>query len=102
MFLKMLPYQYSKLSVPSQDIRLLALTPGELNDPIKFTLLHYPLVVPIEPEPKRLTTEELCETLPPGWSAYQTLEGQFIFEKDDSNSEETSWRHPDEIFDPAC
>jgi hypothetical protein len=95
--LKMPPYQYSKLSQEAQDIRIVALLPGQFEDDIRFTLLRTPLI-PREDHPRqRISLADLKKTVPPGWTIYENLEGRFIFENDETES--TSWTHPIPSFD---
>ncbi|CAM1511935.1 Fc.00g094480.m01.CDS01 [Cosmosporella sp. VM-42] len=86
-------YQYSKLADESVDIRLLTLLPGQPNSDIRITIHHTPLKAPPERTRQQLPLKELRKTLLPGWEAYETVEGRFIFENDEQNI--TSWTHPD-------
>ena len=50
---------------------------------------------------ERLPIERLQQTRPPDWIARESLEGRFIFERKESDSEDTSWWHLEPNFDPA-
>ena len=58
--------EYADLDDHPRQIRLLDLHPGTSQDEIRFTLRHVPLEVPKHVQRKRLTTNELQKTLPPG------------------------------------
>ena len=91
-------YQYHKLQVETQEIRLLVLQPGKFADDICFTILHRPLVPPLKDETpaKQLSVEELRKTLPEGWTVDETLDGRYLFIHDSLRS---SWSHVDPNFD---
>ncbi|EON70018.1 hypothetical protein W97_09284 [Coniosporium apollinis CBS 100218] len=95
----MLPYEYSKLNADAQEIRLVTLLPGEFSEDIRFVISHTPLIMPDERPSQRMSLDDLHETLPPDWTAYETLEGRFIFYQDESDG--TTWTHPDPSFNDA-
>lgn len=97
----MLPYEYSKLNADAQEIRLVTLLPGKSSEPIQFMISHAPLVIPEERPPHKMSTEDLLETLPLNWVAFETLEGRYVFADLHEESEDTSWTHPDPSFDGA-
>jgi hypothetical protein len=93
-------YQYENLSLTAQEIRLLQLLPGDFDDEIRFTIYNVPMVEPkLNPRPKRMSLEKLQETVPRGWTAMETLQGRYVFLRDNTNSEHTSWKHPYHSFD---
>jgi hypothetical protein len=93
-------YQYEKLSLTVQEIQLLQLLPGDFDDEIRFTIYNVPMVEPkLNPRPKRMSLEKLQETVPRGWTAMETLQGRYVFLRDNTNSEHTSWKHPYHSFD---
>jgi hypothetical protein len=93
-------YQYEKLSLTTQEIRLLQLLPGDFDDEIRFTIYNVPMVKPkLNTRSKRISLEKLQETVPRGWTAMETLQGRYVFLRDDTNSEHTSWKHPSNSFD---
>jgi Heterokaryon incompatibility protein (HET) len=89
---EMATYQYSKLVDEAKDIRLITLLPGQVDDEIKVTITHTPLIKPPERPTQRLSLEQVRETLPPGWSVYETTEGRYLFL--DHETYQTSWAHP--------
>ncbi|RYO91805.1 hypothetical protein DL764_008230 [Monosporascus ibericus] len=98
-------YQYNPLNPSTNDIRLVTILPGEVDDPIKVEITHAELVPPAhDNNPKRLSLKEIRETLPEDWSAHETLEGRVIFW--DSVDSYSTWTHPDptysrEAYDPV-
>jgi hypothetical protein len=87
-------YQYTKLN--NQEVRLLELQPGRFDDELWAAVYPITLVEPIAPIEqleKRLSLQDLKATLPPGWTAYETVEGRYIFEHPETDI--TSWSHPD-------
>ena len=92
-------YRYTQLSTEAQDIRLLKLLPGRFEEPVRLSLFHTPFVPPNEPLQQRLSTNVLDDTLPPGWRVFETLEGRYVFNREETG--ETSWSHPDPSFGTA-
>jgi hypothetical protein len=45
-----------------------------------------------------MSLEAFLGTVPRGWTV-GTLQGQYVFLRDDTNSEHTSWKHPYHSFD---
>ncbi|KAF1848773.1 HET-domain-containing protein [Cucurbitaria berberidis CBS 394.84] len=113
----MATYKYAPLKHQECEIRLVTLRPGQWNDDIAFTICHTPLIRPKDEEHicRRLSVQELNQTLPNGYRCGETLNGRYLFmqEKDGANSWELgmpmlpqkdildSWYHPDPNFDPA-
>lgn len=97
------PFEYLPLNDQEQDIRLLDLEPGRECDPLVLQIRHAALRVPMttpssHPHP-RLSVSELQQTLPKGWTVFET-DGpgrKFLFEHEETDS--TSWTHPDTSFD---
>src|SRR4051794_13962690 len=93
-------YQYSSLAGRKNDLRLLDLLPGCLEDPITVQIRHVTLEVPNTLAPKRMDMNQLQESLPSGWRAYQTLfEGRYIFVSE--ANWDYYWTHPDPEIDES-
>lgn len=94
-----MPFQYRPLANPSEDIRLLSLLHGEGSQPVRVLLRH--TFFPPEDEEaakkdisaRERTISEIEETLPPGWTAFETYEGRCLFLQEATGK--TSWTHPD-------
>jgi hypothetical protein len=95
----MTSYRYSKLEDEAKDIRLVNLLPGRQDDNIRLTISHTPLVKPPTQLAQRMSLQKIRETLPSGWSAYETTEGQYLFQHDETDH--TSWAHPLTHIDPS-
>ncbi|KAI1775079.1 heterokaryon incompatibility protein-domain-containing protein [Hypoxylon cercidicola] len=93
----MTQYQYTRLDVAEEEIRLLTLLPGSHDAPLIGIISHVPLKPPVEPKTLRLNLEELEKTLPPGWMVEETYEGRYIFWI--AETEQTFWNHPDPAVD---
>ncbi|KAG8157264.1 hypothetical protein KVR01_012972 [Diaporthe batatas] len=88
-------YRYAPL-VTDSEVRLVTILPGVFGDPISIYIKHAQLVPPVEEG--RLChppLKEIRETLPVGWSAFETLEGRVVF----TSSGGPSWTHPDPNYD---
>jgi len=73
-------YQYSELADPAKDIRLLELLPGQYDDALRIRIIHETLVKKTAIANERMSLRELREVISPhGWTAYETLEGRFVF-----------------------
>ncbi|KAK3690549.1 heterokaryon incompatibility protein-domain-containing protein, partial [Podospora appendiculata] len=92
-------YQYEDLK--GNDIRLVTLCPGAFNDDIVIRISHVPLSAPRDHGPKRMTLEEVAETLPPNWAVYEVFDGRYLFVLYSAASpncyflSSLSWAHPD-------
>ncbi|CCC09331.1 hypothetical protein SMACR_05254 [Sordaria macrospora] len=97
-------YTYQKLENPN-DIRLVALLPGEHDHDIVIDISHVPLPAPMSSvslHPERMSLEQVAATLPPGWAAFEAWDGQYIFWGDDGSAvERFTWTHPDPSFNHA-
>jgi hypothetical protein len=99
----MAPYQYAKLDIEADEIRLLTLLPGESVDALEVSISHVSLPVPEDSNDTRMPIKELQKTLPPGWSVHETLDGRYIFEEERTtetiwHTTYTTWIHPDPHF----
>lgn len=64
-------YKYSPLN--EHEIRLIKLLPGEVDDEIRFNIVHTPLLhPPADPPSRRLSKQELQKTLIDDWRVYET------------------------------
>jgi len=90
---------FEYLSLPGQNnhIRLLDLLPGNFEDSITIRIRNVTLAIPNELESKRMDLDQLKESLPSGWRAYETIEGKFIFV--DEGNGEPHWIHPNADID---
>ncbi|KAF2679376.1 hypothetical protein K458DRAFT_394070 [Lentithecium fluviatile CBS 122367] len=90
-------YQYTPLQNPNRDIRLVTLLPGRFDDTIRILIDSCPLSTARSSleRHKRLKLKELQATLPPGWKAYESSEGDYIFSHQNGV---TTWTHPDPDF----
>ena len=97
------PYQYDELVDPTLDTRLLWLYPGQFDEPIRLSIHNVSLGGAEEERPakQRLSIEQLRETLPSDWLAFETLEEEYIFIQDRRISDRTSWTHPENSVDPS-
>jgi len=88
------PYQYRPLDETKGELRLLRLQPASRGEGIELHIQHVPLCdsLKIGPMPSALT--RVLETLPPGWTVYETLEGHYLFENTVNDC--CSWTHPDD------
>jgi hypothetical protein len=90
-------YQYEPLQDPDVDIRILTLLPGEFDDQITVQIHHVSLLPKEMPETmKRMTIEELQETVPEGWEVFETYERRFVFADPRGD---TRWVHPAPEFE---
>ncbi|KAK2597728.1 hypothetical protein N8I77_012493 [Diaporthe amygdali] len=84
-------YKYQRLE--TGQIRLLTLLPDGFDGKIRAILSNENQKTG-EPDighlPGRL--EELTNSVPLGWNVWETLDGEFLFENDET--EETTWTHP--------
>ncbi|KAM7194417.1 Heterokaryon incompatibility protein (HET) domain containing protein [Naviculisporaceae sp. PSN 640] len=93
-------YQYEDLRTP-EEIRLITIVPGDFDDDIVLRIFH-DVLAPPPPEPPRMSTMELEDTLPPGWELDETRDGRFMFiDKTDDTFWNTFWNHPDPTIDPS-
>ena len=97
----MTQYYYTKLDTDKQEIRILRLFPGLINEePIRLAILHEPFVVQSKRVTKSSITKELLESLPKNWYAYENLEGRVIYNymNLEDGSDYRTWQHPDPNF----
>lgn len=98
-------YRYSKLQ--NEEIRLVVLLPGDFDQDIKIVIDKADLETRIpsfhDSSRRRMGLRELADTLPPGWSTYETLEDDiyFYYEEDEGKNWRASWSHPEFGFDPS-
>ncbi|KAH8891270.1 HET-domain-containing protein [Thozetella sp. PMI_491] len=87
----MASYRYRPLQAALQEIRLVHLLPGAIDDPIKIRIRHAPLPPPPEAKPTipNRQIEALKEMLWEPWSIQETEAGEFIFYNQTSGE-----RHP--------
>jgi hypothetical protein len=96
----MKPYQYFRLHPDKQEIRLLTLFPGHIDDELRISLVTANLRKAVEKvESKQMSPGELEGTLPSGWRVWKTFEGRYLFEE--RETEQSSWTHPNTSFDQA-
>ncbi|SPO00271.1 related to heterokaryon incompatibility protein [Cephalotrichum gorgonifer] len=89
---------YRPLENPREDIRLLSLLPGGVDDPLQCIIRHTSLPdLPPGIVSGSYDISEIQKTLPEGWSATQTHEYRLMFEHE--ATETISWSHPDPQFD---
>lgn len=85
-------YTYQHLDESKNEIRLVTILPGNYDDPLEITLKHVSLnPLPLQLPPTTLSLSQLEETMPPGWSVHETVEGRMLFEGPDRT---TTWVHP--------
>ena len=90
----MAPYHYRLLDETKGKLRLLRLQHASWGEGIELHIQHGPLC-----ESQRIgvmlnALTRVQATLPPGWTAYETLEGHCLFENTDGDY--CSWIHPDD------
>jgi hypothetical protein len=102
----MIPYVYQPLNVSREEIRVLTLHPGTGDDAIHISISH----VPFQPQPKLAASDidAAQETLPIGWAACTTLEGNTLYYHyyhhgpsiaATMENSYCSWRHPDDTLE---
>ncbi|KAK0648465.1 heterokaryon incompatibility protein-domain-containing protein [Cercophora newfieldiana] len=89
-------YTYDALQ--GSDIRLLTILPGTHGDDIFIDITHVPLVARETANTSLWTLEELRDSLPRGWRAYETVGDRVIFE---GPSGVVTWKHPVEGFETS-
>lgn len=92
------PYRYRALV--GEEIRLIKLQPGNIEDDIHLQIYHAPISYPPIPtfHPERISVEKLQKTLPKGWIVSETLSGRYIFFTTEEKGK-NSWKHPEETYD---
>jgi hypothetical protein len=90
-------YRYTPLDINTREIRLLELHPGSFDDPVSISIITTPFAVPEPAPPDDGRLERIQGSLPPGWNAYETLEGRIFFWEQATQS--TPWDHPDPQYD---
>ncbi|KAL6705945.1 hypothetical protein ACN47E_006224 [Coniothyrium glycines] len=95
----MTAYEYRPLDTDSDELRLVTLHPGSHNDPIRITISHVPFQPPLASTSTHVSWSELRASLPPQWSAGETIEGIAIFHCHGQYGHSYStWVHPDPTF----
>lgn len=89
----MAPYIYSKLNHEKGEMRLISLLPSTFHELIKIEIRQVSLPSIDENSFPSLDASQVQETLPDGWTVYQTFENRYIFEND--STQHTFWEHPD-------
>lgn len=88
-------YTYSSLSDPSTEIRLIKLLPGINSEPIIVQIDHAQLIDRERPNESSLSQkflEEINESLPVGWAAYETWSHRIIYTNLELDI--STWHHP--------
>lgn len=91
-------YKYAKLNMEHQEIRLVTLLPGEIDDPIPFNISHrlFNADSNNHEQPSTKITKKIRSTLPPEWLVLETVEGRLIYNyTDEEGNGCSSWTHPD-------
>lgn len=86
------PYKYQRLE--AGQIRLLTLLPDEFDGRIRVIMSNVHQITG-EPDTGRTISgrlEVLANSVPPGWNVWETLDGDILFENEET--EETTWTHP--------
>ncbi|KFY34128.1 hypothetical protein V494_07032 [Pseudogymnoascus sp. VKM F-4513 (FW-928)] len=83
-------YKYRPLE--AEEIRLIKILPGQLEDSLQIEIHHAVLHTPYKAPTSRLRIDQLRETLPEGWQIFETIDRDYLF--CNSNPRETSWDHP--------
>ena len=95
------PYHWQPLA--DNDIRVLTLLPGRFRHDIRIRIDHIPFQETGPSDGARLSRRELQQTLPPGWTVHEGLDGRFIFiqwyDQEARITQSTSWTHPDPELD---
>lgn len=74
-------FKYTELDGSKGEIRLLKILPGNPDDRIRIEISDSQLVSAELPRPRRWNTAQLCDSLPEGWEAHETLGGHVVFGK---------------------
>jgi hypothetical protein len=90
-------YRYTPLDINTREIRLLELHPGSFDDPVSISIITTPFAVPEPAPPDDGRLERMQGSLPPGWNAFESLEGRIFFREQATQS--TTWDHPDPQYD---
>lgn len=93
-------YRYTPLLDKANEIRLVTLLPGLVNDPITIEIDHTPLIPPSRHDSGRFNLSQLRKSLPSGWRVWETLESKFLFASE--SDWKYTWSHPDESLDKSC
>ena len=95
-------YKYEKLE-HQDDLRLVTVLPGGLQDLIYLEISHVPLP-PCPPTPsRRLALADLKKTLPPHWDVHEaraTYRYLFSHTDPETGAQTSSWTHPIDTTDP--
>lgn len=92
-------YRYAPLDTNTDEIRLVRLLPGNLDDDIGLQIFHAPLPPRIAMTTRRASLEDVQKTLPSDWDVMETLQGRYLFSH--SQLDLDSWDHPDDNVDRA-
>ncbi|KAK5687061.1 hypothetical protein LTS10_001198 [Elasticomyces elasticus] len=95
-------YRYAPLPGEENEIRVVELLPGALDADISI-LIHHVILEELEkPTAAKVSTmsvEQVRKSLPHGWTAEETYEGRFLFERQrhygPEDPFETTWTHPE-------
>lgn len=94
----MAPYAYSSLKAETNEIRLVTIFPGNFEEPILITLSHQSFNVPEVTQELFVNLDEHRQALPPGWDAFETLDGRIVYNCMKDGQDFSSWTHPDPMF----
>lgn len=85
-------YQHRPLERDQDEIRLVSLLPGNINDPVRISIYHTLLVPSASAQGKKGKRDGLETAVPYPWSAEETSDGDTLYLN--KNTNETSWTHP--------
>lgn len=88
----MIKYQYRPLEKDQEEIRLVSLLPGNLEDLIRITIHHTGFIPASNAKHKQNGPDKLQSIVPHPWSTEETSDGDTLFLN--KNTNETSWTHP--------
>lgn len=85
-------YQYRPLENDQDEIRLVTLLPGDVNDPIRLSIHHAPFTRSADAPGKKGDRDRVQAIVPYPWSAEETFDGDILYLNKVTN--ETSWTYP--------
>ena len=85
-------YQYRPLERDQDEIRLVSLLPGDLDDPVRISIHHALLTPSAGAQGKKGNRDGRGNIVPYPWSAEETSDGATLYLNKTTN--ETSWTHP--------
>jgi Heterokaryon incompatibility protein (HET) len=85
-------YQYRPLERDEDEIRLVLLLPGDLDDPIRISICHILLTPSASARGKNAKRGKRANMVPYPWGAEETSDGDTLYLN--KNTNETSWSHP--------